>query len=192
MATTVQTLGMYYFDSLQKRWNKLIEDNMEYVVYYLVATSFFSFAATHYLLRNEDGVKVSAGLKDVVSLCIRVIGLIFLYNSTCTVSRSVLIVSSSIVCQIIVSLTTSSGKDVGKIIRSLLQKLGLIGEDVRRLSRSQLYRDRFLTEEEYRLQGQIATDSALEQLFRSESFKEWAMSHKDRIRVDPLSLRSQE
>lgn len=203
MATTLQSMALYFFNSMKNQWTELIEENVDYLVYYLVITALLSFAATHYFLRSEGnpyGVNVSSGLKDIVAFLVRLLGIVSLYHSTSSVFHSMVLISfivgykflSSLLAWTSVSeLNDSTGRSLLGTVISAAQHLFMFGTEPRRLSKKHLYRDKFLTEEEYELQTKMTTDKSLEDLFESDDFKEWAMKNKDRISVSPRRLTRQ-
>lgn len=172
IASSLQSLCLYYFDFWKKKYRQLLENNIEYVFGYLAFVAVFSFAATHYFLRTEKGVNVSSGLKDIVRVLIRCLGLLLLYNSTSSVSRSLLLVLSVVVYNFI-------GHSMVLAITSNTFSF----EKNSKLKDKYLYRDRWLTKEEYEDQGVIETNKELKKLFKSGEFKDWMMKNTNRIKI---------
>uniref|UniRef100_A0A7S3PFC9 Uncharacterized protein n=1 Tax=Aplanochytrium stocchinoi TaxID=215587 RepID=A0A7S3PFC9_9STRA len=92
MAATFQSATLWALHSFKSWWLDLVADHIEYVILYLTTTALISFAITHYLLRGPDGVKVGAGLHDIVRWSIRLLGLCSLFNSSRSLIFSMTIV----------------------------------------------------------------------------------------------------
>eukprot|EP00924_Labyrinthula_sp_SR-Ha-C_P005686 maker-scaffold_14-snap-gene-2.51-mRNA-1 protein AED:0.12 eAED:0.12 QI:101/0.5/0.33/1/1/1/3/0/391 len=175
LATSLQSLAIYFLESIREWTSSLVKQNFEYVVYYFIFTAALSLALTHYFLKKDRDtadpsyIGVSSGLQDIVYVLIKLVGLISVYNSTASVLRGFTLV----ILLVVFSFISSLNIDVGKMLE----------RKIPRLRKDQLYREKFLSEEEYKMQGEIATQKELKKLFENPKFSEWAMNNMNRIEV---------
>ena len=173
------TTGVFTIHAL---WDYVRENFSEFAVAYVVVCATCSLAITHWALkRGGDGVKggigVSVAVQDIARWGIRIFGAACVYFASSSATVSMYQLAAVILWIFVVQPT-------------MRQILGFVQEfqDARHVPpppRNNYLTHKYLTKEQYEMEGKIQTDKSVTALIKSPAFARWARENHDRIHITP-------
>ncbi|GBG32258.1 Nuclear envelope integral membrane protein 1 [Hondaea fermentalgiana] len=154
----------------------LVESYQNELLYYLIGSTLLSFALTYYFLRGSNGQPSgpSAVLRDLVRWLLTLVGYLCIYHSTRSLRWSLLILAALLFRNVAIP----------AFMRPWTGLLDFVSPS-RGIARMKVpyVAGRFLTEEEYKMQGEVETQRQTRELFASPQFQEWVARNADRIHM---------
>jgi len=142
----------------------------------LALASLFSFGITHWWLKGANGPEVSSGFKDLVNWGLQLIGYFVLAFGSMSVRWSLVLSIGPLFYRLLYPIITAIAWRIGI---SIFPNWGIAPIPVRYLARE------FLSMEEYAVEGEMVTDSAMKNLLASSAYQEWFLKNVHRVSITP-------
>lgn len=178
MAITVQAVFGVAATFLTNIFEILVDSYRNELIYYIAGSTLLSFAVTYYFLRGSNGQPngPSPALKDLVRWFLIGVGYVCTFHSTRSLIWSGIIFIALFLHKVIMPFLNQQAVKLWKI---LCPNWGIAKMGTKYIAGP------FLTQEEYREQGEFETALQTRELFESEDFRKWIAKNIDRIKVLP-------